>query len=141
MSEDRENIPGLPPTSMIAVLADAAILALVAGYLLTTDHIDQIPRLGLVIAFVIVALTALLILLGRKMPPRVFHPLRLAAMMGNGGLLVVLGFVALLAIALLGSGGARGGKAIFEVALYIAAMAAALGLNMKTLADAEPPRS
>ena len=141
MSEDRENILGLPPAKLIAVLADAVILAFVAGYLLTAGHIDQIPRLGLVITFVIVALTALLILLGRKMPPRVFPPLRLVAMVGNGGLLVVLGFVALLAIALLGSGGARGGKAIFEVAIYIIPMAAALGLNMKTLADAEPPRS
>lgn len=141
MSEDRERILGLPPANMIAVLADAVILAFVSGYLLTTEHIDQIPRLGLVITFFIVALNALLILLGRKMQRPVFHPLRLVAMVGNGGLLVVLGFVALFAIALLGSGGARGANAMFEVAIYIALMAAAIGLNMKILADAEPPRS
>jgi hypothetical protein len=139
MTENRSNILGLPAASMIAVLADAAILASVSMFLLTTGHIDRVPRLVIGIAFVIVALNVLIILLGRRMQRRTLQTLRLVALVGNAGLLVVSGLAAMLAFALLGSGGAGGLKGSLEVAVYLAPIAAAVALNMKVIAGAKPP--
>jgi magnesium-transporting ATPase (P-type) len=140
MDEDRESTPRLPTDNMIAVSADAVILALICWGLIT-EYMDEIPRAVLVIAFVIIALNALLVSLGWRMQQGIFRPLRLMAMAGNWALLIVLGLVALLGIALLLGGGvsARSVKALFELTIYVVPIAAIIGLNLKILADAKPP--
>ena len=137
MGDKRNNVLGLPPAHWVAVMANAVIVALILGTLMTV-RIDTIPHAMLVVAFVVFALNALLIAVGLKVPRRVFHALRLIAMFGNIGLLGILGLVALLAVALLGSGGANGVGAIFQVAVCVAAVATVIGVDIKILADAEP---
>jgi len=137
MRNEPENILGLPPANLIAVLADAVIIAFISRSLLT-DNIVLFPALILVAACASAALNAVLILLGQKMQRQTFLSLRSIAMAGNIGLLVVLGLAGLLALALLGSGGAGG---LIETGIYFVAVAATIVLNMKLVADTEAPRT
>ena len=141
IGDNRNNVPGLPPVHWVAVLANAVIVALILGTLVT-ERIDMIPHAMLAFASVVFALNALLIAVGPKVPRRVFPALRMIVMFANIGLLGILGLLALLAIALLGSGGTNGVRAIFQVAVCVAVVATVIGVNIKILRDAEPtPRA